>query len=71
VAVVQVRRSDKSGVQIPEGTGARVRVMFTDERDDLRADLTDEEVAELLSFAQPVKTRPARRGPRHPTPKSE
>jgi hypothetical protein len=63
MAVVQIRRSDKSGEEIPEGTGARVRVMFADDRDDLRADLTDEEVRELLPFAQEVRTRPTRRGP--------
>lgn len=65
VAVVQMRKSDKSGVEIPDGTGARVRVMFADEEKvDLRADLTDEEVAELLPFAEPVQTRPDRRAPK-------
>lgn len=64
MALVQVRKSDYSGSEIPAGTGARVRIMFSDpERDDMRADLTDEEVAELLSFAQVVETRPARRRP--------
>jgi hypothetical protein len=29
---------------------------------DLRADLTDDEVAEILPFAKPVETRPDRRG---------
>jgi len=62
MALVQVRKSDASGTEIPAGTGARVRVMFTDpDRNDLRADLTDEEVAELLPFAQPVEARPGRR----------
>ena len=62
MATETIRRSDLSGVEIPEGKGARVRVMFYDDRDDLRADLTDAEVKKLLSFAQPVQPRPARRG---------
>ena len=67
MAIVQLRRSDVSGVEIPDGTGARVRVMFNDpERDDMRADLTDEEVAELLPFVKPVQTRPTRRLPKSP-----
>lgn len=63
MALETVRRSDKSGDEIPEGTGARVRVMFYDpDRNDLRADLTDEEVKKLLGFAEEVVPRPARRG---------
>lgn len=59
---VQVRKSDASGVEIGQGEGARIRIIFNDpEKDDLRADLTDEEVAELLPWAQPVAIRPARR----------
>lgn len=42
-------RSDKSGKEIPRGTGARVRILFNDEnRVDMRADLTDEEVEKLV-----------------------
>jgi len=63
MAVVQMRRSDVSGEVIPDGTGARVRVMFADpERVDRRADLTDAEVEELLPFMSEVEPRPQRRG---------
>lgn len=57
--------SDKSGQQIAPSTGARVRVMFYDEeRVDMRADLTDAEVAQLVKTfkLKPVETRPSRRG---------
>jgi hypothetical protein len=57
-----ILRSDKSGDVIPDGTGARVRIMFYDDsRADRRADLTDAEVEKLLAFAQEVKTRPERK----------
>jgi hypothetical protein len=50
MAVESVRRSDKSSSVIPEGTGARVRVMFlSDGRPDMRADLTDAEVKKLIA----------------------
>lgn len=63
MAVETVRRSDVSGKVIPEGTGARIRVIFNDpHRVDLRADITDEEVSELLPWAREVVTRPTRRG---------
>lgn len=62
MAVEQVRRSDVSGVEIPAGTGARVRVMFYDsDQPDRRADLTDDEVKKLLGFTKEVQTRPSRR----------
>jgi hypothetical protein len=62
MALVQVRKSDKSGSEIPESTGARIRVIFNDgSKTDLRADLTDEEVKKILPFAKPVEERPARR----------
>ncbi len=62
MALATVRKSDKSGDVIPDGTGARVRIMFYDERrPDRRADLTDAEVDKILSFAEEVKTRPERR----------
>lgn len=62
MAIVQVRKSDKSGAEIPAGTGARIRVIFNDEsKTDLRADLTDAEVKKLLPWAKPVEERPARR----------
>ena len=65
MAIVQVKKSDVSGEEIPEGTGARIRVMFNDpDKLDLRADLTDAEVAQLLPFAQEVEPRPSRRGER-------
>jgi hypothetical protein len=62
MALVQVRKSDASGKEIPEGTCARIRVIFNDpDKTDLRADLTDAEVKQLLPFAQPVEERPGRR----------
>jgi hypothetical protein len=65
VALVQVRRSDASGKEIPRGTGARIRVIFNSpDKADMRADLTDEEVAEILHFAQPVEARPERKAAR-------
>jgi hypothetical protein len=53
--------SDASGEPIPEGTGARVRVTFWDDRPDMRADLGDEEIAALMPWARPVDTRPGAR----------
>ena len=65
MALATIRKSDKSGAEIPEGTGARVRIMFYDgSRADRRADLTDEEVEKILGFAQEVVTRPERRSRR-------
>lgn len=62
MALQQVRLSDKSGELIPVGTGARVRIMYFDKsRPDRRADLTEVEVEELLSFAKEVEVRPLRR----------
>lgn len=62
MAFVQIRKSDLSGEEIPQGTGARIRIIFNAEgKDDLRADLTDAEVAKILPFATPVATRPERR----------
>lgn len=57
--------SDKSGEEIPRGTGARVRVMFyADGEVDMRADLTDDEVAQLVKTykLKRVETRPHRAG---------
>ena len=68
MAVQTVRLSDVSGADIPEGTGARVRVIFHDDRADLRADLTDEEVVQLMPWAKPVKVRPERRSGRSNAP---
>lgn len=62
MALVTARQSDASGELIPEGTGARIRIIFYDDsKPDRRADLTDAEVDEILHFAQTVKERPARR----------
>lgn len=62
MAVETIRKSDASGDEIPEGTGARIRVVWHDpERVDLRADLTDEEVERLLPWAKPVQPRLDRR----------
>jgi hypothetical protein len=62
MAIETVRKSDVSGETIPDRTGARVRVIFASpDRDDLRADLTDDEVTQLLPWAKPVQSRPDRR----------
>jgi len=56
--------SSLSGDPIPDGTGARIRIMFNDpERVDMRADLTDEEAAKLAKQykAEEVEPRPDRR----------
>lgn len=67
MAVKQMRFSDKSGGAIEPGTGARVRVMFyADDRPDMRADLTDAEVEDLVKRYKlsEVETRPTRAGER-------
>lgn len=62
VAVTQTRTSDKSGLMLDAGTGARVRIEFYDgKRQARRADLTDAEVEELLGFAVEVESRPGQR----------
>ena len=56
----KVRYSDMSGEEIPEDTGARVRIMFFDRRiPDRRLDVTQAE-AEALG-GTPVDIRPDRR----------
>lgn len=63
MALETVRKSDASGKAIPPGTGARVRVMFNDKsKGDLRADLSDAEVKQLMPWLVPVEPRPSRRG---------
>jgi hypothetical protein len=58
-----VRYSDFSGDPIPPGTGARIRVVFTDRnRTDRRADLSDAEVEQLLGYTKEVLKRHDRRG---------
>jgi hypothetical protein len=62
MAIIQARKSDKSGTIMEPGTGARVRIEFYDgKRVARRADLTDAEVEKLLGFAQEVEVRPERR----------
>ena len=61
MTLVQARRSDKSGLMLEPGTGARVRIEFYDGSVARRADLTDAEVEELLGFAVEVESRPERR----------
>lgn len=57
----KMRVSDFSGKQFDASTGARVRVMWNDKtKVDLRADLTDAEVKQILSFCVPVQQRPDR-----------
>lgn len=68
MALVTLRKSDASGTEIPEGTGARVRIEWYDaDRVAYRADLTDEEADKLISNfgLTEVETRPERRGQRH------
>lgn len=65
MAVETVRLSDKSRQMIEPNTGARVRIMFYDaSRADMRADLTDAEVKQLVAEygLREVETRPTRRG---------
>jgi hypothetical protein len=52
--------SDKSGDEIPAGTGGRVRILFyEDGKVDMRADLTDAEIARLVKEykLKPVQPR--------------
>lgn len=59
-----VRISSLSGDIIPDGTGARLRVIWQDDsRTDLRADLTDAEVAKLQKEygLEEVEERPTHR----------
>ena len=56
--------SSLSGDPIPDGTGARVRIMFNDpDRTDMRADLTDAEAEKFgrQVKAEEVEPRPDRR----------
>lgn len=56
--------SSLSGEPIPDGTGARVRIMFNNsDRVDMRADLTDAEVEKFAKQvkAEEVEPRPDRR----------
>lgn len=65
--VKTVRISNLSGDVIPDGTGARVRVMWADgQRLDLRMDLTDQEATKLAKEykADEVDPRPDRRARR-------
>jgi hypothetical protein len=65
--VKSVRISSVSGDIIPDGTGARIRVMWMDaKRVDMRADLTDAEAEKLARQykAEEVEPRPERRARR-------
>ena len=65
--VKTVRISSLSGNVIPDGTGARVRVIWADQdRVDFRADLTDAEAERLIEQynAEQVEARPDRRARR-------
>lgn len=62
--VEKVRRSSLSNEVIPDGTGARLRLMFNDpSRVDMKADLTDAEAEDLAMKcgAASVNPRPGRR----------
>jgi hypothetical protein len=62
--VKSIRVSSLSGEVIPDGTGARIRIMWNNpERTDMRADLSDEEALKLAKQfkAEEVETRPDRR----------
>ena len=62
MAIKQARYSDLSGDEIPDGTGARIRVMFNDPRKaDRKADLTDEETETHLAFTIKITERGPRR----------
>lgn len=61
MALKMTRYSDKSGTLIPEGAGVRIRIEFLDGKTVARsADLTRDEVDELLPFAHEVSERPSR-----------
>jgi len=65
--VKTVRVSSLSGEVIPDGTGARVRIMWNDpQRVDMRADLSDAEALQLAKKykAEEVEPRPERRARR-------
>jgi hypothetical protein len=67
--VKSIRVSSLSGETIPDGTGARIRIMFNDpDRTDMRADLTDEETMKLAKQfkAEEVEPRPDRRAGARP-----
>ena len=67
MALVQIRRSDKSGAEIPENSGARIRIEFYDGKTVARrADLTEKEAAELIKTygMKEIEPRPERRGER-------
>ncbi|MGZ6662706.1 MAG: hypothetical protein ACXVHL_35885 [Solirubrobacteraceae bacterium] len=66
MALMQVRKSDKSGQEIQPDTGARLRLEYYDGSVARRADLTDAEAAELVKRygLKEVETRPQRRGER-------
>jgi len=62
--VKTVRVSSLSEKLIPDGTGARVRIIWADpDRTDMRADLTDEETAKLAKEfnLEEVQERPTHR----------
>lgn len=63
-AITITLTSDKSGKQIPPGTGGRVRILFNDsDKVDMRADLTDGEIERLVQDykLKPVQTRESTR----------
>ena len=66
MALVQIRKSDKSGQEIQPETGARIRLEYYDGSVARRADLTSEEAAELVKRygLKEVEARPDRRGER-------
>jgi hypothetical protein len=62
--IKRFRVSSLSDQIIPDGTGARIRIMWSaDEREDMTADLTDEEAEQLAGHynAEEVTPRPERR----------
>lgn len=61
MALKMARYSDMSGELIPEGQGVRIRIEYLDGKTIARAaDLTRDELDELLPFAREVTERPTR-----------
>ena len=72
MALKMTRYSDVSQKLIPEGEGVRIRIEFLDGRTIARAaDMTKDELEELLPFAKDVQERPARQTRENPRDRAQ